>query len=53
MNKLEDIINTSADSNIGSFLEVDFGYSDNIKQKKFFHFVLKKTIPKDRYNNDD
>ena len=46
-NKLEDILNTFADSDIGSFVEVDLKYSDNIKEKtKNFPFapVNKKII---------
>ena len=41
--KLEDILNTPDDSDIGYFVEVDLKHPDeqNIKQKTF-HFVLKK-----------
>ena len=46
--KLEDILNTPDDSNIGYFIEVDLTYSNNIKEKtKNFPFapVNKKTYP--------
>ena len=46
--KLEDILNTPDDSNIGYFIEVDLTYSNNIKEKtKNFPFapVNKKTNP--------
>ena len=33
--KLEDILNTPDDSDIGYFIEVDLNYPDNIKEKKF------------------
>ena len=40
--KLEDILNTPDDSEIGYFVEVDLKYPDNIKEKtKYFPFVLK------------
>ena len=35
INWLEEIINTSDDSDIGSFIEVDLRHPDNIKNKKF------------------
>ena len=44
--KLEDILNTLDDSDIGYFIEVDLNYADNIKEKtKKFPFapVNKKT----------
>ena len=41
MNKLEEIINTSDDSNIGYFPEVDLVYTVHMKQKRIFLFVLK------------
>ena len=47
--KLEDILNTPDDSDIGYFIEVDLNYSDNIKEKtKHFPFapVNKKLILK-------
>ena len=47
---LEDIINTSDDSDIGYFIEVDLNYSDIIKEKtKQFPFapVNKKINPED------
>ena len=38
--KLEDILNTPDDSDIGYFTEVDLKYSDNIKEKiKHFPFA--------------
>ena len=46
--KLEDILNTPDDSEIGYFIEVDLKYPDNIKEKtKHFPFapVNKKTNP--------
>ena len=47
--KLEDILNTPDDSDIGYFIEVDLNYSDNMKEKtKQFPFApgIKKLIPK-------
>ena len=47
--KLEDILNTPDDSDIGYFIEVDLKYSDNIKEKtKHFPFapVNKKLVLK-------
>ena len=39
MNWLEEILNTSVDSEIGYFLKVDLKYRDNIKEKtKHFPF---------------
>ena len=40
--KLEDILNTPDDSDIGYFIEVDIKYSDNKKKRKqnFFHSLL-------------
>ena len=47
--KLEDILNTPDDSDIGYFVEVDLTYPDNIKQKtKNFPFA-----PVDKKNNPD
>ena len=46
--KLEDILKTPDDSDIGYFIKVDLKYPDNIKQKtKYFAFALvnKKTKP--------
>ena len=46
--KLEDVLNTPIDSNIGYFIEVDFTYPINIKEKtKSFPFALvnKKNNP--------
>ena len=38
--KLEEILNTPDDSDIGYFVEVDLTYPDNIKEKtKFFPFA--------------
>ena len=50
MQKLEEILNTSDDSDIGFFLEVDIKYPDNIKEKtKICPFCPKnKVIPKDK-----
>ena len=48
--KLEDILNTPADTDIGYFVEVDLKYSDNIEEKtKNFPFapVNKKNNPDD------
>ena len=48
--KLENILNTPVDSNIGYFIEVDLKYSDNIKEKtNHFPFapVNKKINPED------
>ena len=48
--KLEDILNTPDDSDIGYFIEVDLKYPDKIKQKtKLFPFapVNKETNPDD------
>ena len=46
---LEEILNTSVDSDIGFFIEVDLKYLDNIKEKtKKFPFVpVKKIFPDD------
>ena len=47
--KLEDILNTPDDSDIGYFVEVDLYYPDNIKEKtKNFPFV-----PKNKKINPD
>ena len=46
--KLEEILNTPDDSDIGYFIEVDIKYPDNTKEKtKIFHFVqrTRKLIP--------
>ena len=51
--KLEDILNTPDDSDIGYFIELDLKYPDNIKQKtKNFPFapINKKIIP-DNFND--
>ena len=39
--KLEDILNTPNDSNVGYFVEVDLRYPDNIKKQNVFHLLLK------------
>ena len=44
MNKLEAILNTPVDSDIGSFVEVDLTYPDNIKKTKNFPFVPQKNV---------
>ena len=44
--KLEDILNTPDDSQIGYFVEVDLKYPDEYKRKKqnFFHFAPENKI---------
>ena len=37
--RLEDILNTADDSDIGYFIEVDLNYPDNIREKTF-HWLL-------------
>ena len=51
--KIEDILNTPDDSDIGYFVEVDLIYSDNIKEKtKNFPFApVNKKINPDDYND--
>ena len=51
--KLEDILNTPDDSDIGSFIEVDLTYPDNIKEKtKNFPFApMNKKINSDIFND--
>ena len=51
--KLEDILNTPDDSEIGYFVEVDLKYPDNIKQKtKYFPFCPEnKFSPQDKFTN--
>ena len=51
--KLEDILNTPDDSDIGYFIEVDLRYPDNIKQKtKHFPFApVKKKINPDHFGD--
>ena len=53
MNWLEEILNTPDDNEIGSFLEVDLKYPDNIKEKtKPFPFCPEnKKIDPDKYND--
>ena len=43
--KLEDILNTPDDSDIGYFIEVDFTYPDNKEKRKIFHLLLKIKKP--------
>ena len=52
MNKLEEILITPVNSDIGYFIEVDLKYPDNIKEKtKIFPFAPENiTIDKDKYN---
>ena len=49
--KLEEILNTPDDSEIGYFVECDLKYPDNIKQKtNIFHFVLmNKFSPQNKF----
>ena len=51
--KLEDILNTPDDIDIGFFVDVDLKYSDNLKEKtKNFAFApLNKKINPDNFNN--
>ena len=51
--KLEDILNTPDNSDIGYFVEVDLKYPDNIKQKtKIFPFApMNKKINPDDFND--
>ena len=51
--KLEDILNTPDDSNIGYLIEVDLTYPDNIKEKtKNFPFApMNKKINPDNFND--
>ena len=53
--KLEDILNTPDDSDVGYFVEVDLKYPDNIKEKtKNFPFCPEnKIIHKDEYNDNE
>ena len=45
MIKLEAILNTPDDSDIGYFVEVDFKIPDNIEEKqRIFHFILKRML---------
>ena len=50
--KLEDILNTSDESDIGYFVEVDLKYPDNIKEKtKYFPFApVNRKINPDNFN---
>ena len=51
--KLEDILNTPDDSDIGYFVEADLTYPDNIKEKtKYFPFAsVNKKINRDNFND--
>ena len=51
--KLEDILNTSDDNDIGYFIEVDLKYPDNIKEKtkKFPFAPVNKKISPDNFND--
>ena len=49
LNKLEEILNTPDDGDIGYFVEVDLSYPDNII-KNFPFCPEKKVIPKVKYN---
>ena len=53
MNKLEEILNTPDDSDIGYFVEVDLGCPDNMKEKtKDFPICPEnEVIQKDKYND--
>ena len=53
MIKLEEILNTPDDSDIGYFVEVDLSYPDDIKEKtkNFPYWPENKAIPKDKYND--
>ena len=53
MKKLEEVLNTPDDSDIGCFIEVDLEYPDNIKEKtKNFPFCPeKRKINRDNYND--
>ena len=55
MNWLEEILNTSDDSDIGSFIEVDLRHPDDIKVKtKLFPLCPEnKIIHKDKYNDNE
>ena len=38
--KLEEILNTPDDSDIGNFVEVDLKYADNVKKQEISHLLL-------------
>ena len=42
MNKLEELLNTTDDSDNGYFIEVHFKYSDNIKKNENFSFLSRE-----------
>ena len=52
MNKLEELLNTSGDSDIIYFLEIDLGYHENRKEKtkKSPFCPEEKLFPKNNYN---
>ena len=52
MNKIEEILNTPDDSDIGDFVEVDLSYPDNIKEETKNFPICPETniIDKDKYN---
>ena len=53
MNKLEEILNTPDNSDIGYFIKIDLRYPDNIKEKtENFPFCREnKIVPNDKYND--
>ena len=55
MNKLQEILNTPDDSDIGYFIEVDLTYPNKIKEKtKNFPFCPEnKIIHNDEYNDNE
>ena len=51
MKKLEQILNTPDDSDIGYFIDVYLRYPDNIKKTKHFPFRPEnKIFPRDKFN---
>ena len=51
MHKIDEILNTPDDSDIGYFVKVDLKYSVDIKEKQNFAFAPeKKVILEDKYN---
>ena len=55
MNKLQEILNTPDDGDIGYFIEVDIEYPDNTKEKtrKFPFCPENKMVPNVKYNEKD
>ena len=53
LNKLDEILNTLDDSDIGYFVEVDLRYPDDIKEKtkSFLSVPENKVIPEDKYKD--